>query len=93
LEKGGRKEISWVGWGDSRQGGPSALTVLLSSRETDLARTEVAARARMRNNFISLKNGRVDRSETESWWWWWSSEVNVLVGWRLRSLKYDHLHG
>jgi hypothetical protein len=32
------------------------LTVLLSSRETDLARTEVAARARMRNNFISLKN-------------------------------------
>jgi hypothetical protein len=33
------------------------LTVLLSSRETDLARTEVAARVRMRNNFISLENG------------------------------------
>jgi hypothetical protein len=47
----------------------------------------------MRNNFISLENGRVDRSETESCWccWWWGSEVNVLVGWRLRTLKYDHL--
>jgi hypothetical protein len=36
---------------------------------------------------------RVDRSETESCWWLWGSEVNVLVGWRLRSLKYDQLHG
>jgi hypothetical protein len=35
----------------------------------------------------------VDRSETEGWWCWWGSEVNVLVGWRLLSLKYDHLHG
>jgi hypothetical protein len=68
------------------------LMVLLSSRETDLARTVVAARARMRNNFISLKNAgwivRKLRVLGDL-----RSEVNVLVGWRLRSLKYDQLHG